>query len=58
MLFLYLKKFETLMKISNVRRQGEKTNRELKILHETEKKYREEIEKTLNEKAQESQQQV
>lgn len=46
------------MKISNVRRQGEKTNRELKILHETEKKYREEIEKTLNEKAQESQQQV
>ena len=46
------------MKASNIRKQSEKTNRELKILYETEKKYREEIEKTLNEKAQDSQQQV
>lgn len=47
-----------LMKISNDKKTNEKTKRELKILYETEKKYREEIEKTLNERAIESQQQV
>jgi hypothetical protein len=46
------------MKISNIRKTNEKTKRELKILYETEKKYREEIEKTLTDRAQESQQQV